>query len=54
MKGIWIAVTLVVLALAAIRTVAMLPPETFKEPIFASEDGGGDGGGYEGEATDFA
>lgn len=49
-----IAMAVLVLAVAAGRVVAMLPPETFRDPLFVEEDTSHDGGGSEGEYTEFA
>jgi len=52
MKYLRMAMLVFLLAQALAVCVAMLPPETFREPIFASQDSGGDDGdsGY----TEFA
>ena len=42
MRYVKIAMLVLVMAMALGRVVAMLPPETFKEPIFASADEGSD------------
>ena len=49
MKFVKLAMLVLVLAMAVGRAVAMLPPETFKDPIFAlqNESGSEDSdGGY--------
>ena len=50
MRYMRIALLFVLLAAAVGHSVAMLPPDTFKEPIFAAQDGD-DGAG---EHTEFA
>ena len=54
MRVVWTFVALLMLAVAAGSVVAMLPPETFKDPIFASSDSSSDDGGSDREYTEFA
>lgn len=53
MKVIWMIVLVLVAIVALGRSVAMLPPDVFKDPIFASESSGGDSSDS-GEYTEFA
>lgn len=50
MKVVRIAILVLVLASILGNAVAMLPPEIFKDPIFAAQDDSGD----DGEVTEFA
>lgn len=54
MKVVRIIMLVLVLAVV-LGKVAMLPPEIFKEPIFAAQDSSGDdGGSRDGGYTEFA
>lgn len=52
MRVLRITMLVLVLAMAFGRVVAMLPPETFKDPIFALQDDSGDDS--DAEYTEFA
>ncbi|MFH0799212.1 MAG: hypothetical protein V2A66_03415 [Pseudomonadota bacterium] len=55
MKVVRITMLVLALAMAVGSVLAMLPPDTFKDPIFASQDGSGDSGGSDsGGVTEFA
>ena len=54
MKYVRIAMLVLVMAMAVGRAVAMLPPETFKDPIFALQDDSGDDSGGDAGYTMFA
>lgn len=53
MKAGWTIILLLVAVAALMKPVAMLPPEVFKDPIFASESSGEDSSDA-GEYTEFA
>lgn len=53
MRAFCLTMLVLVLGIVAVRSAGMLPPETFKDPIFAAEDTSGDGGSSS-EHTDFA
>lgn len=53
MNAFWKIAAVLVLVVAALNTVAMLPPETFKDPIFAAKDAEGNDGATS-EHTEFA
>lgn len=53
MRTVWLTMLVLVLGIVVIRSVGMLPPETFRDPIFAAGDTSGDDGSSS-EHTDFA